>query len=74
MIKKLLNLNEKEKIVFDASARPFIIYCIIIGIIVIVGSSGTLSPDAINGYFDSMILYMLVNYINLTYMNIKGVF
>ena len=72
MIKKIL--NEKEKEIFDYTARPFVIYCVVVAIIVIIGSNiGTLSTDIVEGYINSMVIVMLVNYLNMSYIELKNV-
>ena len=44
MIKKILNKKEKE--IFDYTIRPFTIYCVVVAIIIIIGSNigAILSP------------------------------
>lgn len=72
MIKKIL--NEKEKEIFDYTARPFVIYCVVVAIIVIIGSNiGTLSTDIVEGYINSMVIAMLINYLNMSYIELKNV-
>lgn len=70
MIKKLL--NEKEKKIFDYTVRPFMIYCAVVAIIVIIGSNfSNMSSDTIDGYVCSMEIAMLINYLNMSYIEIK---
>lgn len=72
MIKKILNLNEKEKKIFDYTARPTVIYYVVVGVIVIIGSKfGNMSSDTINSYIYSMIILAIINYINMTYIELK---
>ena len=63
MIKKIL--NEKEKEIFDYTARPFMIYCVVVAIIVVIGSNfGNMSSDTVDGYVYSMAIAMLINYLS----------
>ena len=74
MIKKLLDLDKEETIIFNATARPFVIYVILVGIVVIVGSlNGSMSSETADGYICSIILCMLVNYMNLRYMEFEKI-
>ena len=60
MFKKILNKKEIE--VFNYTARPFIIYCILVAIILIIGSNyGSMTTDEINGYIESLTLYFINN-------------
>lgn len=70
MFKKILNKKEIE--VFNYTARPFIIYCILVAIILIIGSNyGSMTTDEINGYIESLTLYFIINYLNLTYIELS---
>ena len=70
MLKKILNKKEIE--IFNYTARPFIICCLLVCIILIIGSnSGTVTPDEINGYIESLLLYFLANYLNLSYIELR---
>lgn len=72
MIKKIL--NEKEKEIFDYTARPFTIYCVVVAIIVIIGSNfGNMSSDTVDGYVCSMGIAMLINYLNMSYIELKNI-
>lgn len=72
MIKK--HLNENQKKLFDLTIRPTIMYYMIIGIILILGIIlNTLSMDEINTYIKSMGLCMIINYLNLTFIEIKEI-
>ena len=72
MIKKILNKKEKE--IFDYTARPFVIYCVVVAIIIIIGSNiGSMSSDTVDGYINSMTIAMLINYFNMSYIEIKNV-
>lgn len=66
-------LNKKEIEVFNYTARPFIIHCLLVGIILTVGSNyGTVvTSDEINGYVESLLLYFIINYLNLTYIDLR---
>lgn len=67
-------LNYKEKEIFNYTIRPFMIYCIIIAFIVIIGSNFcNMSSDTINGYINSMVIIMLTIYFNLSYIEIKNI-
>lgn len=69
MIKNLL--NEKEKEIFDYTARPFIINCVVVAIIV--GSNfGNMSSDTVNGFVCSMTIMMLINCFNASCIVIKN--
>ena len=71
MIKKLL--NEKEKKIFDYTVRPFMIYCVVVAIIVIIGSNfSNMSSDTVDGYLCSMVIAILINYLNMSYIEIKN--
>ena len=72
MIKKILNKKEKE--IFDYTVRSFAIYCVFIVIIVIIGSNiGSMSPDTVEGYINSMAIVMLINYLNMSYIELKNI-
>lgn len=72
MIKKILNKKEKE--IFDYTARPFMIYCVVVAIIVIIGSNfSNMSSDTVDGYVCSMAIAMLINYLNMSYIEIKNI-
>lgn len=67
-----MKMNDEEKQFFDCAVRPFIIYSILVAIIVVIGSKfGDMSTDTVNGYIYSMILAMLVNYINMHIMDLQ---
>ena len=73
MIKKLLDLNDYEMKIFNYSARPFIICCLFIVIIVFVGNYfGTLSSNEITGFAKSITLYAIINYLNIAYIDLKN--
>lgn len=58
--------------IFKLAIRPFIIFCVVVGVIIIVGSCfKTLSSDEINGYVNAMIVSMLINYCNLSCIQYK---
>ena len=70
MIKKILNKKEKE--IFDYTVRPFTIYCVVVAIIIIIGSNiGSVSSDTVDGYINSMVIVMLINHINMSYIELK---
>ena len=72
MIKKILNKKEKE--IFDYTARPFVIYCVVVAIIIIIGSNiGSMSSDTVDGYINSMAITMLINYLNMSYIELKNI-
>ena len=72
MIKKILNKKEKE--IFDYTARPFVIYCVVVAIIIIIGSNiGSMSSDTVDGYINSMVISMLINYLNMSYIELKNI-
>ena len=72
MIKKILKLDKEQVTIFNASVRPFVIYCIFVAIVVIVGSlNKSMSSEMADGYICSMILCMLCNYMNLRYMEFE---
>lgn len=72
MIKKILNKKEKE--IFDYTVRPFIIYCVFVAIIIIIGSNiGSISSDTVDGYINSMVIAMLINYFNMNYIELKNI-
>lgn len=72
MIKKILNLNEKEKEIFDYSVRPTTIYIVVVGVIVIIGSKfANMSSDTINSYIYSIIILAIINYVNMSYIELK---
>lgn len=71
MIKKILNKKEKE--IFDYTIRPFIIYYVVVTIIIAIGSNiGSMSSDTVDGYINSMVITMLINYINISYIELKS--
>ena len=71
MIKKILNKKEKE--IFDYTIRPFIIYYVIVTIIIAIGSNiGSMSSDTVDGYINSMVITMLINYFNIRYIELKN--
>ena len=71
MIKKILNKKEKE--IFDYTIRPFIIYYVIVTIIIAIGSNiGSMSSDTVDGYINSMVIAMLINYLNMSYIELKN--
>ena len=60
MIKKILNKKEKE--IFDYTIRPFAIYCVVVAMIITIGSNiGSMSSDTVDGYVYSMVITMLMN-------------
>ena len=70
MLKNILNKKGIE--VFNYTVRPFIIYCLLVCIILTIGSNyGTVTPDEMNGYIESLLLYFLVNYLNLSYIKLR---
>ena len=72
MIKKILNKKEKE--IFDYTIRPFTIYCVVVAIIIIIGSNiGSMSSDTVDGYINSMAITMLINYLNMSYIELKNI-
>ena len=72
MIKKILNKKEKE--IFDYTIRPFIIYCVVVAIIITIGSNiGSMSSDTVYGYISSMIITIFINYLNMIYINLKSI-
>lgn len=72
MFKKLL--NEEEKKIFDYTVRPFMAYCIVVAIIIIIGSKfGNMSSNTVNGYVNSLVVAMLVNYLNMSYIDLKNI-
>ena len=72
MIKKILNKKEKE--IFDYTTRPFVIYCVVVAIIIIIGSNiGSMSSDTVDGYVYSMTINMLINYLNMSYIDLKNI-
>ena len=72
MIKKKLKLDREQTIIFNSAVRPFAIYCLLVAIVVIVGSlNGSMSSEMADGYICSMILCMLCNYMNLRYMEFE---
>lgn len=72
MLKKLL--NEEEKKIFDYTARPFTVYCLVVAIIVIIGSNfGSMTSDTVDGYICSLTIAMLVNYLNMSYIELKNI-
>ena len=72
MIKKILNKKEKE--IFDYTARPLVIYCVVVAIIIIIGSNiGSMSSDTVDGYINSMVIAMLINYLNMSYIELKNI-
>lgn len=63
--KRIMKLSKDEKLIVDISVRPFIIFCLSIIIIVIIGTIfNTLSDDTINGYACCLILNMIITYGN----------
>lgn len=72
MIKKILNKKEKE--IFDYTIRPFAIYCVVVAIIITIGSNiGSMSSDTVDGYVYSMAISMLINYLNMSYIELKNI-
>ena len=72
MVKKLLGLNEKESKKYDLVVRPFIIYCGLLVIMVIMNTVfKKMTPDLINGYIGGLLLFFVINYFNLSYIEIK---
>lgn len=72
MLKKLLNLNEKESKKYDLVVRPFIVYCVALVIMVIMNTVfKKMTPDLINGYIGALLLFFVINYLNLTFIEIK---
>lgn len=70
MFKKILTAEENKY--FKVTVIPFIIYCVLIAIIIIIGNyANTLSSDTINGYVHGMILCGLINYVNLSIIELK---
>lgn len=71
MVKKILNNEEKKA--FDYIIRPFMIYCVVVALIVIIGSNfGNMPSDTVDGYVCSMVIGMLINYLNISYIEIKN--
>lgn len=72
MFKNILKLSKDDKLVFDTSVRPFIIFCILIVSIVVIDSVfNTISDDMVNGYIYCLILNMAVTYGNLCFIDYK---
>ena len=72
MFKKIL--NKKEQKLFDYTIRPFIIYCILTGLIIIIGSKyGNITTDKADGYICSMLLVFIVNYLNLSFIDLQNI-
>lgn len=66
--KRIMKLSKDEKLIVDISVRPFIIFCLSVIIIAIIGTIfNTLSDDTINGYACCLILNMVITYGNLLY-------
>ena len=72
MLKKLLCKNESEYKKYELVTRPIAIYCILILIMTMMNTiTNTMSPDLINGYFCGLMLFIVISYINLKYIEIK---
>lgn len=73
MFKNILKLSKDDKLLFDTAVRPFIIFCILIIMIVVIDSifNNAMSDDLVNGYICCLILNMVITYGNLCFIEYK---
>ena len=57
---------------FKLIVIPFVICCVSILIVTVIGDVlGLMSQDEINGHYKSLIIYFVINYINLAIIEFK---
>ena len=65
-------IGEENMTTFKLTAVPFVICCVAILIVTVIGDVfGLMSQDEINGYYKSLIIYFFINYINLAIIEFK---
>lgn len=72
MVKKIFNKEEMK--IIKLVIRPYIIFCICIAFIVIIGTKFcNMTSDEATGYIGSMLLYMVINYVNMQFMELEDI-